>query len=173
MSDGQRCDQPVTVQCCLLLNGSRDDQHFTLSVTPLAFLLNCARDRRKMNHPMRHCGFHSPNSHPTTVTCTPQPYSFTCLPAFLGHSEKSNFSFLGFHLFSKHMPLTLGLPQPWGFLTLSTAFLPSRGCLSIMHHTSLTIWTARLFFLLSSTLFFWAAAEVYYLPAMFYFYWFF
>lgn len=112
MSDRQRPDPPVTIQCCLLLSGSKDDQHFTLSVTPLASLLNCARDRREMSHPMRHCGFHSPNSHPPTVTCTPQPYSFICLTAFLGHSEKSNFSFSGFHLFSKAYALnTLGFPN--------------------------------------------------------------
>lgn len=160
----------MTVQCCLLLNGSRDDQHFTLSVTPLASLLYCARDRRKMNHPMRHCGFHYPNSHPTTVTCMPQTYSFTYLPAFLVHSEKSNFSFFGFHLLSKHMPLALWASPTLG-LPYSLYSLPSIMCL-LVHHAShlLDSLNSKAFFFLSSTLFFWAAAEVYYLPAIFYFY---
>lgn len=170
MSDGQRSDPPGTGQCSLLLNGSRDDQHFTLSVTLLASLLNCVRDRRKMSHPMRHHGFHSPNSHPTTVTYMPQPYSFTHLPAFLCHSEKSNFSFSGFHLISKHTPLTLWASPTLG-LPYSLYSLPSIMWL-LVHHVShlLDSLNSKAFFFLSSTLFFWAAAEVYYLPAIFYFY---
>lgn len=170
MSDGQRPEPPMTIQCCLLLSGSKDDQHLTLSVTSLVSLLNCTRDRREMSHPMRHCGFPSPNSHPPTVTCTPQPYSFTCLTAFLGHSEKSNFSFLEFHLFSKPTPLTLwASPTLW--LPYSPYSLPSIMWL-LVHHVShlLDSLNSKAFFFLSCTLFFGAAAEVYYLPAIFYFY---